>query len=873
MRYLFLFLLLFVGATASAQTVVQGTLTDSLGAAVPGASVTLSTTTSSKLLGYSITDASGYYKISATTDADSLLLHFRLMGFKAQVRRLQNFSQTHNTVFQEEVTQIKEVEIKADPIIRNGDTLSFNLAPFTDENDRTIGDVLRKMPGIEIEPSGRILYQGKPINKYYVEGLDLMGGQYDLINQNLPHDKVAQVQVLENHQPIKVLDSLERSDQAAINLELKNKYTLTGQAQAGAGGTPFIYEGKLSGILFAPGQQALVSGQSNNSGRDIGAQLDVLSFEDYQNGLYSSKRHNPRLSVQQVNSAQLPRERWWNNNSHLLTANLLQPLKNDYQLRLNLSGLHNQLRQEGFTATTFFLPADTVFLPESINTTATDRRLRAKLTIERNAANNFFYNASTFERQWNEELSSVLRPDQQVGQQLRDDYYRLENTFKTKFKVAGKLVSFNSYLNYAESPQRLQLNTLVPFLSQAALANETAVLQRLDEKGFVSLHSAKLTLKKNFFTISPEVGIQYENKDLQSELLAEGELPQNFGNNLNWQYTKAYTQLRLRLEKSKWDISSELPLSYNRYRLQDRPLARAQQLDAFVAEPSARISYEPNLRWEFYTNYNRRFNFGEFGNVHYGYLLSSYRSLQLADAPLPETLSNSYSAGIKYANALSGFFANGSYSYSRRRNNLLFNNEILPDGSAQLTATALENYSSSHSLNGKVGTFFSELSLNLSVSASLSRSQSEQLLNSLLTNATTTSYSGRFKFDIDLGEKLNLEHEASYSRFSNQFAELPTNSFSSQQFNSKLAYFIAKGNSLILKSEITRNQLPTQRLQFHFIDLTYRYSFKSVDFELTANNLLDNRQYEIQSLGAFTRTESSVELRPRQFLVSVRFSL
>jgi len=64
------------------------------------------------------------------------------------------------------------------------------------------------MPRIEVLDDGKILYQGKPINKYYIEGLDLPEGKYNLAIKNLPHKEVTKVQVLENHQPIKVLDSL-----------------------------------------------------------------------------------------------------------------------------------------------------------------------------------------------------------------------------------------------------------------------------------------------------------------------------------------------------------------------------------------------------------------------------------------------------------------------------------------------------------------------------------------------------------------------------------------------------------------------------------------------------------------------------------------
>ena len=51
------------------------------------------------------------------------------------------------------------------------------------------------MPGIEVLDDGKILYQGKPINKYYIEGLDLLEGKYNLANSNLPHKEVVKVQL------------------------------------------------------------------------------------------------------------------------------------------------------------------------------------------------------------------------------------------------------------------------------------------------------------------------------------------------------------------------------------------------------------------------------------------------------------------------------------------------------------------------------------------------------------------------------------------------------------------------------------------------------------------------------------------------------
>src|SRR5690554_7836383 len=75
--------------------------------------------------------------------------------------------------------------------------------------------------GVEVLSSGQILYQNKEVSKFYIEGLDLLQGKYGLATQNVDADKVASVQILENHQPVKALKGMEVPDNAAINLRLK----------------------------------------------------------------------------------------------------------------------------------------------------------------------------------------------------------------------------------------------------------------------------------------------------------------------------------------------------------------------------------------------------------------------------------------------------------------------------------------------------------------------------------------------------------------------------------------------------------------------------------------------------------------------------
>jgi hypothetical protein len=136
------------------------------------------------------------------------------MGYETVFSAISNTTQTKNFILSEKSFVLKEVSVKAAPITKK--VILRYMNSFSKEQDRSIGDV-KKNAGIEVLPDGKILYQGKAINKYYIEGLDLLEGKYNLANDNLPYQEVSQVQILENHQPIKTLDSLQFSDRRSIS--------------------------------------------------------------------------------------------------------------------------------------------------------------------------------------------------------------------------------------------------------------------------------------------------------------------------------------------------------------------------------------------------------------------------------------------------------------------------------------------------------------------------------------------------------------------------------------------------------------------------------------------------------------------------------
>ena len=137
-------------------------------------------------------------------------------------RIVANRSQRLDIRARRRTVELKEVSVKADKIRQSGDTLNYLVGAYQQQGDRVIGDVLKRMPGIEVSENGAIKFNGKAIRKFYVEDMDLLQGRYGLATNNINASDVASVQVLQHHQPIKALQDKSLTDDVAINLKLKN---------------------------------------------------------------------------------------------------------------------------------------------------------------------------------------------------------------------------------------------------------------------------------------------------------------------------------------------------------------------------------------------------------------------------------------------------------------------------------------------------------------------------------------------------------------------------------------------------------------------------------------------------------------------------
>lgn len=179
---------------------------------------------------------------------------------------------TYDFVLQSEGRNLPPVVIKGERSRFNirGDTVSYDVLAFSSPQDRVIEDVLKKMPGIQVDDKGKISYNGRAITNFYLDGDNLLDDKYAIGTKNIPNKVVDKVQVMENHQPVKALSGKAFTEQVDINITFRDSAKLRPISQARIGaGLPDNYDEMLSTMLFKGKYKSINYFKTNNTGTDL----------------------------------------------------------------------------------------------------------------------------------------------------------------------------------------------------------------------------------------------------------------------------------------------------------------------------------------------------------------------------------------------------------------------------------------------------------------------------------------------------------------------------------------------------------------------------------------------------------------------------
>ncbi|MEL6812696.1 MAG: carboxypeptidase regulatory-like domain-containing protein, partial [Bacteroidota bacterium] len=243
MKKLIFTLLLFSTAMVSAQTIkVRGTIKDTIGNPLELANVIATVQSTGDIESYAITNDEGRFQLDLGRN-NTYILKASFLGYDTAEMTLtvpkEAENMTQNFVLRQSAAQLDGVEIVYEmPVTVKGDTIVYNADSFNRGDERKLGDVMKNLPGVEVNDEGEIEVEGKAVSKVMVEGKDFFDGDSKLATKNIPADAVDKVEVLRNYNEVDQMRGLGNDqDNVAINIKLKEgkKNFWFGEVTAGAG--------------------------------------------------------------------------------------------------------------------------------------------------------------------------------------------------------------------------------------------------------------------------------------------------------------------------------------------------------------------------------------------------------------------------------------------------------------------------------------------------------------------------------------------------------------------------------------------------------------------------------------------------------------
>jgi hypothetical protein len=564
--------LLFAVTIANAQQVqLSGVVKNHSGKAVAQISVMLKNN-SGQVIAYDYSNNDGKYALvfSDTLQHDALVIEVNWLGYKKVTKPFVNNVFTYDFALEESVIELKEVTVKTKAVIRSsGDTLSYDVSSFSRKEDRSIGDVMRHLPGIAVDDDGRISFNGKQISNLYIHNDDLMDGRYGLATKVITKEMIKTIDVMQNHQPIRVLQNKIQSDDVAINLVLKdeNSLKLSGQASIGAG-FPQQYDGELNGMVFNKRFKTLNSIKANNTGTDYRPDFQQFNLQHLLNAVENT-RPDALLSEGIAGDPDIPRKNYYLNRSMVLNVNNLYNTNDTLQFKTNIQLFFDRNTFDYNSRAEYYLPGDTVHYnttqyalrkPFLLNTSVTAMINKEKFYLNEN----FRFNFSGYDN------SSNLRFNGNTfSQRLFSRTYDISNDLEyTPAVKLQNIINVRWYINFYNSPQQLYINSGIDSAVLNGGSSYAAVEQDAKTPSFINNISAYYSIgNKKLVRKTYQVGMVNEWQQLNSSIMltqlnnSKSYYTGDAGNALLWQRNKLYVNANYYAEKEYWRADLSLPIS------------------------------------------------------------------------------------------------------------------------------------------------------------------------------------------------------------------------------------------------------------------------------------------------------------------------
>jgi hypothetical protein len=374
----FIVTLFLIGSTLGniyAQGKITGVVTDEQNVPVIAAHITLSDVTNSKVIESTITNDNGEYEIPLE-NVGIYKISISCLGYLSQDKEIsitkELNSQIHSFILKENIISLNEIMVtgRQTGISYRGDTIKYNPNVFKDGSERVLGDLLNKLPGIEVDATGNVKSQGKTVDKVLFNGQDYFNGNSQVAIQNLSANIADKVEVINNYSEYSLLDGLQTHEGTALNVGVNESFLgkLNGELSVGYG-----IEDKynLRSNIMKMGNKSMLAfiGSYNNTGSEVFTIDDYIQLQGGAKSIVNSKSTNFIALSEEEKQLLSPQNNVNSRRNGLGSLNFASQLSS--KLRFNGYLLYNSKKEKSYeeNKNTYIIPdqENLLFFNETFN--------------------------------------------------------------------------------------------------------------------------------------------------------------------------------------------------------------------------------------------------------------------------------------------------------------------------------------------------------------------------------------------------------------------------------------------------------------------------------------------------------------------------
>lgn len=742
---------------------------------------------------------------------------------------------------------LKDVYVKAEKISHHNDTTSYLVSGFSSAKDRTIGDVLRKMPGIEVAKNGSVSYNGKAINEFLVEGVDLFDGQYNIATRNISHDLISKVDIIENYQSAKVMKDSKSEGGTVLNLNLKDKAKgrWSGNAKIGEG-VPNLWEEELFAAKLSSTNQTAITLKTNNSGKDILSENKTLTLDDL---LSQEAMDEPKniMEISQEKPASLDDKRTRNARTHMVNISNVQKVSDTAILHSKIYYTDDRNISDIEKGISYFLTDSTLTKNTKEYSILGAKELAASLLFKNDRKTSFFSDELKYSSLWQRNQMRVSGDYSNLAT-IHSDVHSLNNKLRWILLMGRHYLTIESMNKYQSLPEKLRIQA------------DGQSLQNVRRSRFFSMTKFDYTWSLKRWALSLKAEEMVSLASINSHFVSDYiDTTFNERSCINYLATIARPTLTYKFKSVRSEL--EVPLAIYHY-------WGLETSDRMFFFPKWTLSWQVNSRWKLRTNVSLGDTPSSVNNSYEVPIMTDSKTFR--SSPIINYWENKQNSAfsISYTDYTHMLFGNASVGFNWGKDK---------SNTTKWVERDLVFYSKEKGNNTSRGTMIlGSLSKRIEGIRGMVNAKCLGFLNraTILQNGESVDYkTNMWQTSVGLNSNvhdwLEIDYQLGYNINSLSFSKAKTSTkLLTQALN--ISFLPIEDLTLTVMAEHYANyfsSLPSKQTIFSDIKCVYKYH--KVDFVGSLTNVFNQKYYNNTSYTDLSSSYRKFSLRGRTFLLSV----